>query len=98
MCPTALSSPEEVNAVFSVAPGEFGELLLSGGGLREGEAALSVSTGDIVQMLESVATAATTDPVGREYALTALMKLSTRLPDQAQRIAVRGRLQEADRL
>ena len=81
-----------------VLPGEFGEHLLSGSSLREGEAALSVSTGDIVQMLESVATAATTDPVGREYALTALMKLSTRLPDQAQRIAVRSLLPEADSL
>ena len=88
----AVAPPNEVNSVPLVFPGEFGELLLSGSGLREGEATLSVSTGDVVQMPESVATAATTDPVGREYALTALMKLSTRLPDQAQRIAVRGRL------
>ena len=90
--------PGEVDAVYFVPPGEFGELLLSGSGMREGEAALSVSTGDIVQMLDSVATAATTDPVGREYALTALMKLSTRLPDQAQRIAVRCHLRAADKL
>lgn len=94
----AVSSHEEIDAVSFAPSGEFGELLLSSGGLREGEAALSVSTGDIVQMLESVATATTTDPVGREYALTALMKLSTRLPDQAQRIAVRRQLQEADKL
>ena len=69
--------------------GEYGELLLSSeAGLQPGEEPMSVSSTELVQTLETVLSRPTISPVGREYALTALMKLSTRLPDHSQRIQV----------
>lgn len=69
--------------------GEYGELLLSSeAGLQPGEEPTSVSSTELVQTLETVLSRPTISPVGREYALTALMKLSTRLPDHSQGIQV----------
>ncbi|KAA6427411.1 MAG: AP-1 complex subunit gamma-1 [Trebouxia sp. A1-2] len=68
--------------------GENGELLLgkADAPLQAGEQALSVSSQELVSLLESVLSKVTIGPVGREYALTALMKLSTRLPDHSEYI------------
>lgn len=68
--------------------GEYGELLLgtADAPLQDGEQALSVSSQELVTLLESVLSKVTIGPVGREYALTALMKLSTRLPDHSEYI------------
>ena len=70
--------------------GEYGELLLgtADAPLQDGEHALSVSSQELVTLLESVLSKVTIGPVGREYALTALMKLSTRLPDHSEYIQV----------
>lgn len=70
--------------------GEYGELLLGKADtpLQDGEEPLSVSSQELVQVLETVLSRPTIKPVGREYALTALMKLSTRLPDHSQYIQV----------
>ena len=71
-------------------PGEYGELLLGKADtpLQDGEQPLSVSSQELVSLLETVLSRVTIGPVGREYALTALMKLSTRLPDHSQYIQV----------
>ncbi|DBA97265.1 TPA: hypothetical protein ACH3X1_015011 [Trebouxia sp. C0004] len=68
--------------------GEYGELLLGKADalLQDGEQALPVSSQELVTLLESVLSKVTIGPVGREYALTALMKLSTRLPDHSEHI------------
>ena len=78
------------NTWLSTAAGEYGELLLSKAEapLQSGEEPLSVSSQELVQLLETVLSHPTIKPVGREYALTALMKLSTRLPDYSQHIQV----------
>jgi len=70
--------------------GEYGELLLgkADAPLQDGEQPLSVSSQELVSLLESVLSKVTIGPVGREYALTALMKLSTRLPDYSEYIQV----------
>lgn len=72
------------------AAGEYGELLLGKAdtSLQTGEEPLSVSSQELVQVLDTVLSRPTIKPVGREYALTALMKLSTRLPDHSQYIQV----------
>ena len=84
---------EHVNSTESsvcLVAGEYGELLLSKANapLQDGEEAMSVSSQDLVQVLETVLSRQAIKPVGREYALTALMKLSTRLPDHSQYIQV----------
>lgn len=76
--------------------GEYGELLLgkADAPLQDGEEPLSVSSQELVQVLETVLSRPTIKPVGREYALTALMKLSTRLPDHSQHIQVAARMRK----
>ena len=73
-----------------MAAGEYGELLLGSGdnSLQDAEQPLSVSSQELVSLLESVLSTPFVGPVGREYALTALMNLSTRLPDHSQYIQV----------
>ncbi|KAK9904228.1 hypothetical protein WJX75_007294 [Coccomyxa subellipsoidea] len=66
--------------------GEYGELLVRGGALLEGEQALSVGAAEVVGLLEAVLQRPALQPQCRNYLLTALMKLSTRFPDQADRI------------
>ena len=69
-------------------PGEYGELLVSGAKLLEGEQPLTVSEGEVVDVLESVLNRASVTPQCRNYALTALMKLSVRFSSQSERIKV----------
>lgn len=82
---------------FCGCAGEYGELLLgkADAPLQSGEEALSVSSQELVQVLQTVLSRPTIKPVGREYALTALMKLSTRLPDHSQYIQVTARVSSA---
>ena len=72
----------------SLCPGEYGELLVSGGKLLEGEQPLTVSEGEVVDVLEGVLNRADVTPQCRNYALTALMKLSVRFGSQSERIKV----------
>ena len=72
--------------------GEYGELLLPGSAasadVGSGEdRPRSASSNDLVNLLESVLDR-TQAAAAREYTLTALMKLSARLPDQLSRIQV----------
>lgn len=61
---------------------------MSKGELLEGEEPLSVSEGDVVSLLESVLNRSGVSPQCRNFALTALMKLSVRFASQADRIKV----------
>ena len=70
------------------AAGEYGELLVSGSKLLENEEALTVSEGEVVSLLESVLERTGISPQCKNYALTALMKLSVRFSGQAERIKV----------
>ena len=72
----------------SHCPGEYGELLVSGGKLLEGEQPLTVSEGEVVDVLEGVLNRTGVTPQCRNYALTALMKLSVRFGSQSERIKV----------
>jgi AP-1 complex subunit gamma-1 len=79
--------------------GEFGELLQAGQGgpLMEGETWSSVSDADIVSLLEAVLRQPKVDHGVKEYTVTALMKLTARLPAQVRGAAGRlgsGRQQE----
>uniref|UniRef100_A0A7S0S2A3 AP-1 complex subunit gamma n=2 Tax=Chlamydomonas leiostraca TaxID=1034604 RepID=A0A7S0S2A3_9CHLO len=68
--------------------GEFGEMLVAGSGvpLLEGEPAVSCSDRDIVDLVATVLAKKAADVVVREYALTAAMKLTARLPGQVPRL------------
>ena len=78
-----------------VSAGEYGDQLVRGSGqVLAGEERLSVTSEGLVNLLGSILVQPTVHPIAAEYALTALMKLSSRLPDQATRIKVnRPRLQ-----
>eukprot|EP00877_Chromochloris_zofingiensis_P004784 jgi/Chrzof1/14306/Cz08g32120.t1 len=69
--------------------GEFGEMLPpgAGGSLLEGEPHLVVSDSDILNAVERVLKKPKQQPAVKEYALTAVMKLTARLPDQVSRCA-----------
>lgn len=54
-----------------------------------------MSSQELVQVLQTVLSRPTIKPVGREYALTALMKLSTRLPDHSHYIQVTAQISSA---
>ena len=70
------------------AAGEYGELLVSASKLLENEELLTVSEGEVVSLLESVLERSNVSPQCKNYALTALMKLSVRFSGQAERIKV----------
>lgn len=61
-----------------------------GGALLPGEEPLSVSGAEVVSLLESALQKPKLAAQCRDYALTALMKLSARVPDQADRIKARA--------
>ena len=70
--------------------GEYGELLVRDGPLLDKEEPLRVSSADVVGLLESLLNRPGLQLQCRNYTLTALMKLSTRFPDQSDRIKVRA--------
>ena len=72
--------------------GEYGELLVGGSKLLKNDELLTVSEGDVVSLLESVLDRPNLSPQCKNYALTALMKLSARFSSQAERIKVSSRL------
>ena len=61
---------------------------MSGSKLLENEEPLTVSEGEVVSLLESVLERTNISPQCKNYALTALMKLSVRFSGQADRIKV----------
>ena len=61
---------------------------MGGSKLLENEEALTVSEGEVVSLLESVLERTGISPQCKNYALTALMKLSVRFSGQAERIKV----------
>ena len=74
--------------------GEYGELLVGGAGgpliSRESPSNLRPdNSGDVVTLLERVLQKPLLPAAAREYVLTALVKLSTRFPEQNARIQVR---------
>ncbi|KAJ9508579.1 hypothetical protein QJQ45_012110 [Haematococcus lacustris] len=68
--------------------GEFGEMLLPGAGgpLLEGEPVCNASEKDVVDLLAVILLRKASEAIVREYALTAVMKLTARLPGQLQRL------------
>ncbi|KAI5792457.1 adaptin N terminal region-domain-containing protein [Peziza echinospora] len=73
--------------------GEFGDLLLKGGSYEEEELVREVKQSDIVDLLSTILSSAYATPIVREYILTAVMKLTTRLTEPAQIERVRRLLQ-----
>lgn len=67
--------------------GEFGELLLTREGELPDEEPITLTEADVVDTVESVLRDPAVLPETRVYALTALVKLSGRLPGQAARCA-----------
>ena len=61
---------------------------MSGSKLLDNEEPLTVSEGEVVSLLESVLERTNVSPQCKNYALTALMKLSVRFSSQAERIKV----------
>lgn len=74
--------------------GEFGDLLLKGGNYEEEELVREVQQSDVVDLLSTILSSSYATPVVREYILTALMKLTTRLTEAAQIERVRRILQQ----
>lgn len=73
--------------------GEFGEALPgpgAAGGLLEGEEPLPLSEADVVALVEGALRRPKAPAAVREVALTALAKLSARLPGQVRGYAARG--------
>lgn len=68
--------------------GEYGEMLVNHQGELESEDPLTVTESDAVDVLESVLKDVRTSTAGRAYALTALLKLTSRFPSCSDRIAV----------
>ncbi|KAG0187094.1 clathrin associated protein complex large subunit [Apophysomyces sp. BC1034] len=61
--------------------GEYGDVLIGGGSFEDEEATLEVSESTLIGLLESILMGPYVNQLTREYVLTALMKLSSRLPD-----------------
>lgn len=69
--------------------GEYGEQLVGGKAqLLEGEKPLSVTPQELISLLGTVLGQPGIAAVSTEYVLTALAKLSSRLPEQSDRIKV----------
>lgn len=68
--------------------GEYGDQIFSKTQLLQGEEAISASPKDLVNLLGTVLQKPRIDPISVEYILTALMKLSARLPEQSDAIKV----------
>lgn len=66
--------------------GEYGEMLVSRQGELEGEVPMTVTESEAVDVLESVLKDVRTSSAGRAYALTALLKLTSRFTTCADRI------------
>lgn len=64
--------------------GEYGDLLLKGGQYEEEELVVRVSESDIVDLLSTILTSAYATSSVREYIITALMKLTTRISSAAE--------------
>ena len=77
-----------MNNIFLCA-GEYGEMLVGGGQqLLPDEPGVSASSTEVVDVLEGVLNRPGCPQQCRDFALTALMKLSVRFADQAERIKV----------
>ncbi|KAF7732762.1 clathrin associated protein complex large subunit [Apophysomyces ossiformis] len=61
--------------------GEYGDVLIGGGTFEDEETTLEVSEATLIGLLESILLGPYVNQLTREYVLTALMKLSSRLPD-----------------
>jgi AP-1 complex subunit gamma-1 len=77
------------------AAGEYGELVVSGGGRLEGEALIATTPEELIALVGGVLEDRELPPHCAEYALTALAKLAARFPaaagDAAARIAAHAR-------
>ena len=85
---TYLAKLSSMLAYLPLCAGEYGELLLSSSGskLLEGEPPLSATEAEVVDLLQGMLLRPDLGLEGREYALTALMKLAARFPGSAGRI------------
>lgn len=74
--------------------GEFGDVLMSGGNFEDENKAIEVSDSAIVRLLQSILMGPYANQLTREYVLTALMKLSSRLTDPAVQETIKAILQQ----
>ncbi|XP_041092676.1 AP-1 complex subunit gamma-like 2 [Polyodon spathula] len=77
-------SQQPLVQVASWCIGEYGDLLLTG--VCEDVEPMQVTEDDVLDLLETVLQSHMSSPATRAYALTALMKLSTRIRDNVDRI------------
>ncbi|KAI8073286.1 adaptin N terminal region-domain-containing protein [Gongronella butleri] len=61
--------------------GEYGDILISGGTFEDDDTQIEVTDTSVVNLLESILMGPYANQLTREYVLTALMKLSSRLSD-----------------
>ncbi|KAG9452664.1 hypothetical protein H6P81_005568 [Aristolochia fimbriata] len=66
--------------------GEYGDLLVNGTGILEGEEPMTVTESDAIDVVESALKSHTADVTTRAMSLIALLKLSSRFPHCSQRI------------
>ncbi|XP_024401001.1 AP-1 complex subunit gamma-2 [Physcomitrium patens] len=82
----AWDGQESLGQVTVWCIGEYGEFLINSANELEGEDPLTVAESDAVDVVESVLKDSRVTPTTVAFALTALLKLSTRLPTCADRI------------
>ncbi|KAI7885398.1 Adaptor protein complex AP-1 gamma subunit [Lichtheimia hyalospora FSU 10163] len=74
--------------------GEFGDVLVNGGNFEEDNKPMEVSDNAVIDLLESILIGPYANQLTREYVLTALMKLSSRLHDAQAQQKIKALLQE----
>lgn len=75
--------------VSRLCTGEYGDQATGKSRLLEGEEPVSMTDASLVELLAGILQQAGTHPVAAEYTLTALLKLTSRLPQQSARIQAR---------
>ncbi|CDS05300.1 hypothetical protein LRAMOSA07829 [Lichtheimia ramosa] len=74
--------------------GEFGDVLVNGGNFEEDNKPMEVSDNAVIDLLESILIGPYANQLTREYVLTALMKLSSRLHDAQAQQKIKELLQQ----
>ncbi|CAG8554471.1 10937_t:CDS:10, partial [Paraglomus brasilianum] len=74
-------SQESLTLAGLWAIGEYGDILISGGSFEEEELVKEVTENEVAELIETILAGPYANQVIREYALTALMKLTARLAD-----------------
>eukprot|EP00897_Mesotaenium_endlicherianum_P007089 jgi/Mesen1/6408/ME000329S05571 len=77
---------ESLSVVTAWCIGEYGEMLINHQGELEGEEPLTVTESDVVDVMEGILKGPLSTGSARAYALTGLLKLTSRFPSCTERI------------